>query len=213
VGRTRPRLSPERLSRIASAAFGRRWQAHLAECMGVRRRTVVTWASGDLPVSAKSEAIIIALCVARCRANLAEALKVRREVATLAKTRAARAASRIGQPEKPAPLPWWKARGQTWHEARGLPEPAPKPPKQPKRKPPGKLRPYKKRQAKKAPSPAQLAYWASEAVRENGRKGLAKGRAVRLGEPRPEPMHNNDSSSDALSHAAEAGPGQVEPSS
>lgn len=232
MGKARPRLSTERLRRVATAAFGKRWQYQLAESMGVNDVTVARWSTGEIPVSAKSEAIIVALCVARCRANLAEALKVRREVATLAKAHGERRAAKASRPpDHPTKqTPWWVARGQTWHEARGLPEPQPKPPKQ-KRKRPGKLRPYKRR-ARKAPSEKQLAYWSSEAVRENGRRGLAKGRAVRLGagsvqtdpketepthpvlgEQQQEPTHSNDSSSDALSQAAEAGPGQVGPSS
>jgi hypothetical protein len=146
---------------VASAAFGCRWQAALARSLGVRRRTVVAWASGALPVSAKSEAIIIALCVARAKANLAEVLKVRRELKAQARAKYRARAQQTPSPRK------------TWHEARGLPQPPPKPPH--RRKMFDKMKP----RAKRAPSEKQLAYWRSEAVRENGRKGLAKGKAVR----------------------------------
>jgi hypothetical protein len=155
-------LSPARLSRVASAAFGCRWQADLARSMGVERRTVVAWASGACPVSAKSEAIIVELCVARAKANLAEALKVRRELKVNAKQRAAYV------PRPPS--------GKGWHEARGLPQPPPKPAKPPHRR---KMFDKMKPRAKRAPSEKQLAYWRSEAVRENGRKGLAKAVAKR----------------------------------
>ena len=157
-------LSPQRLNRLASAAFGPRWKRELARAVGVRNNTVLEWASGDLRVSDKSAAIIVALCVSRARANLSEALKVRAEV-RLAEKRSASSSSRPPSVRR------------SWHEARGLPEPSPKRPKPDRRfAEHRKMLAHRKPRARRAPSEKQLAYWASGAATEN----IAKGRAVNL---------------------------------
>jgi hypothetical protein len=128
--------------------------------MGVNAVTVAKWASGALGVSDKSEALIIALCVGRARANLSEALKVRREVEKLRKKRDNRASIDTPTIAKPK---------RSWWEARSLLQPPPKPAKQKRRRMFG----WKKPLTKRPPTAKQLAYWRSEAIREHGRKGLA----------------------------------------
>ena len=46
-------MTPDTLASIASLLYGRSWQTALAEAMGVQRRTVCYWASGQVAVPEK----------------------------------------------------------------------------------------------------------------------------------------------------------------
>jgi len=58
-------MTPDRLAEIGRALYGGRWQSDMADALGVDRRTVRRWMTGDYPVPPRAVADLRAMLETR----------------------------------------------------------------------------------------------------------------------------------------------------